>query len=91
MSLSGPIFSQSGAPIHAGNDERRHERAITQTLAWAREAAARDAFDEALDWLHTVEVVDGELSPDWQETQAYWRRLRVQATPQAAGAGDRDD
>ncbi|MGA9858084.1 MAG: hypothetical protein WBQ18_09490 [Solirubrobacteraceae bacterium] len=91
MSLSGPIPSQSGAPIHAAKDARRHARAITQTLAWAREAAARDAFDEALDWLRTVEVVEGELSPDWQETQAYWRRLRAQATPQAAGRGDRHD
>ena len=56
----------------------RHERAVAQTLGWAQEAAAGQLFDDALEWLQTVEVVDGPLSPGWQRMQASWRLLAAQ-------------
>ena len=56
----------------------RHERAVAQTLRWAQEAAAGQSFDDALEWLQTVAVVDGPLSPGWQRTQASWRLLAAQ-------------
>ncbi len=56
----------------------RHERAVAQTLRWAQEAAASQSFDDALEWLQTVAVVDGPLSPGWQRTQASWRLLAAE-------------
>jgi hypothetical protein len=56
----------------------RHERAVANTLCWAQEAAADEAFGDALEWLHVVELVDGALTPDWERTQASWRLLDAQ-------------
>ena len=41
----------------------RHERAVANTLGFAREAAFRGDFQGALEWLAVVEVVDGVLPP----------------------------
>lgn len=41
----------------------------------AQEAAACEAVSDALEWLGTVEGVDGAPSPDWLRTRASWRLL----------------
>jgi hypothetical protein len=56
----------------------RHECAVAQTLRWAQEAAVNQSFDDALEWLQTVTIVDGPLSPDWERTRASWHRLAAQ-------------
>ena len=50
----------------------RHQRAVEQTLTWAREAAAQGALGDALDWLRVVEIVDGALPPGWEPTRQLW-------------------
>jgi hypothetical protein len=55
-----------------------HERAVANTLCWAQEAAAEEAFSDALEWLQLVELVDGALTPRWERTQASWRLLAAQ-------------
>ena len=50
----------------------RHERAVANTLGFAREAAARGDFEGALQWLGVVEIVDGVLPPWWERTRAAW-------------------
>jgi hypothetical protein len=52
----------------------RHQWAVAQTLGFAQEAAARGDFEDALQWLRVVEVVDGGLPVAWQRTRAVWRR-----------------
>ena len=52
----------------------QHQWAVAQTLGFAQEAAARGDFEDALQWLSVVEVVDGVLPVDWQRTRAVWRR-----------------
>jgi hypothetical protein len=52
--------------------EERHERAVQQTYAWAREAAERGEYDEAIAWMGTLEAVEGELRPDWEAQRASW-------------------
>jgi hypothetical protein len=47
---------------------------VAQTLGVAQEAAARGDFEDALQWLRVVEVVDGVLPVEWQRTRAVWRR-----------------
>ena len=39
----------------------RHQRAVARTLGFAQEAAARRDFDDALEWLGVVEIVDQVL------------------------------
>src|SRR6188472_2407093 len=48
--------------------QERHERAVANTLCWAQEAAAHEAFSDALEWLNVVELVDGALTPGWERT-----------------------
>jgi hypothetical protein len=50
----------------------RHERAVANTLGFAREPAARGDFAEALEWLGVVEIVDGALPAGWEQTRALW-------------------
>lgn len=78
MTIQGPTHSDPIATRQSSREEERHTRAVAQTLSWAQEAAACDAFDDALEWLRTVEVVDGALSPRWQRTQASWHLLLAQ-------------
>ncbi len=73
----------------------RHQRAVANTLGFAREAAAKGDFAGALEWLGVVEIVDGALPVGWEQTRASW--LRAQASGErthqqptargAAGAG----
>ena len=67
----GPWMTPRGRQV-------RHERAVANTLCWAQEAAAHEAFSDALEWLDLVELVDGALTPDWERTQAAWRLLVAQ-------------
>jgi len=60
----------------------QHERAVSNTLSWAREAARRGAFVDVLAWLQVIEVIDGCLPGGWHQTRESWRaragtRLRV--------------
>ena len=64
----------------------RHERAIEQTLTWARTAAAEGALGDALAWLRVVEVVDGALPPGWEPIKQLWA---VMAGAQHADASAR--
>jgi hypothetical protein len=52
----------------------RHQWAVAQTLGFAQEAAAREDFKGALQWLEVVEVVDGVLPVKWLRTRASWPR-----------------
>jgi hypothetical protein len=52
--------------------ERRHARAVAQSLRWAEDAARNGEYDKALGWLHTVEAVRGELEPAWQVKRGVW-------------------
>ena len=65
----------------------RHERAVQQTYAWAREAAERGEFDDAVAWLRTLEAVEGRLPPDWEAQRARWfdraRERRGDSTAEA--------
>ncbi len=61
------------------NGVERHERAVANTLGFAREAASRGDFKDALEWLGVVEVVDGVLPPGWERTRAVWRHGRMPA------------
>jgi hypothetical protein len=66
-----------------------HERAVANTLGFAREAAARGDFRGALEWLAVVDVVDGGLPPGWERTRAVWLRgepSEVGLEPPTAGA-----
>lgn len=83
MSIEGPTTLDSAIPNHGPrmtprSRQVRHERAVANTLCWAQEAAAHEAFRDALEWLHVVELVDGALTPDWERTQASWRLLVAQ-------------
>jgi hypothetical protein len=72
-----------------------HERAVANTLGFAREAAARGDFAGALEWLGVVEIVDGALPAGWELTRASWLRSQASeeeereqpAAPDAAAAG----
>ena len=63
---------------HVMTRAERHERAVVRTLGWAHDAAEREAFGEALEWLEVVERIDGALPPDWERRQASWRLLATQ-------------
>ncbi len=83
MIVTCPTHSDTIVPSHGPrtalrSPEERHKTAVANTFCWAQEAAAHEAFDDALEWLRTVEVVDGPLSADWQRTRASWRLLVAQ-------------
>ena len=83
MSNESPTAFDTIIPNHGPSTtprsrQERHERAVANTLCWAQEAAAHEAFSDALEWLHVVELVDGALTPGWERTQASWRRLDAQ-------------
>ena len=77
MSIESPPPSSSrnhGPWMKSRGRPERHERDV----CWAQEAAAEEAFSDALEWLHLVELVDGALTPRWERTQASWRVLAAQ-------------
>ena len=81
MSIESPtafdtVTPDDGPSMTPRRRQERHERAVANTLCWAQEAAAHEAFSDALEWLRVVELVDGALTPGWERTQASWR-LRV--------------
>ena len=83
MSIESPTTLDTAIPNHGPSmtprsRQERHERAVANTLCWAQEAAAHEAFSDALEWLQVVELVDGALTPDWARTQASWRLLVAQ-------------
>jgi hypothetical protein len=81
MIIESPTRPDAKVPSQSTTTDsraERHERAVAQTLRWAQEAAVSQCFDDALDWLQTVAVVDGPLSPGWQRTQASWRLLAAE-------------
>ena len=83
MSNESPTAFDTIIPNHGPSTtprsrQERHERAVANTLCWAQEAAAHDAFGDALEWLRVVELVDGALTPGWERTRASWRLLHAQ-------------
>jgi hypothetical protein len=79
--MRGSQLAIAAPPVRCDGDvmttTERHERAVAQTLGWAREAANRGDVGDALEWLRVVEVVDGALPPDWERRQTSWRLLAV--------------
>jgi hypothetical protein len=69
--------------------EIRHNQAVAQSLAWARAAAARGEFADALGWLQVVEAVGHVLSPDEQRDRRHWLRA-VRGGPSLPTRRDRD-
>ncbi len=61
MTRENPTRSDPIAPKQSSGQEERHRSAVAQTLSWAQEAAGCEAVSDALEWLHTVGVVDGAL------------------------------
>lgn len=55
----------------------RHDRAVANTLGFAREAAANGDFAGAIEWLGVVEIVDGALPAGWEQTRASWLRAET--------------
>lgn len=47
--------------------EDRHEVAVRGTFGMACTAARDGQYQEALEWLRTIEVVQGELAPEHLE------------------------
>ena len=83
MTIESPTRSDTIAPddglwMTPRSREERHQRAVAQTLRWAHEAAAGEAYGDALEWLRVIEVVDGALTPGWERTQTSWRLLVAQ-------------
>ena len=70
MTRENPTRSDPIAPKQSSGQEERHRSAVAQTLNWAQETAGCEAVSDALEWLHTVGVVDGALGPDRLRTQA---------------------
>ena len=64
----------------------RHERAVANTFGLAEEAAAKGDFRGALEWLDVLEIVDGVLRPEWEQTRASWRRGRNPANVSGRGS-----
>ena len=62
----------------------RHERAVANTFGLAEEAAAKGDFRGALEWLDVLEIVDGDLRPEWEQTRAVSRRVEMPRTCLAA-------
>lgn len=84
------LHSQRRAPFIT--DAERSERALTQTLGWAQEAADRGSIAEAVDWLHYAELFHGMLPAEWQRQRALWTHphsRRLSEDPVAQGAGGR--
>ena len=57
----------------------RHERAVADTLALARQAAAKGDFAGALEWLGVVEIVDEARPIGGEQTRAVWLRAHTSA------------
>jgi hypothetical protein len=72
------IIPNHGPSMTPRSRQERHERAVANTLCWAQEAAGHEAFSDALEWLHVVELVDGALTPGWDRKRASWRTLDAQ-------------
>ena len=58
----------------------RHEAAVSRTLAWADEAAARLDFHGALHWLATIEAIGDQLSDEYLDKQSAWALAARAAT-----------
>lgn len=41
--------------------DERHRRAVAQTTAWAKDAAAAGNYQDALSWIRVLEAVDGTV------------------------------
>jgi hypothetical protein len=70
----------------------RHENAVASTLGFAKDPVTNGDFRLALKWLRVVEIVDGEISPEWEQARAQWRSelpgaRRGQLTGTRNGAG----
>lgn len=50
----------------------RHEAAVRRTMEWADEAAARQDFAGALEWLAVLEAIGEPLPHRYQRKQATW-------------------
>jgi hypothetical protein len=52
---------------------QRHDAAVTRTLAWANEAAARNEYDDALRWLAVIDAIGDPLPAGYATKQVEWR------------------
>lgn len=85
-------MSMPGRDPHQGRDAN-HVAAVARSLQWADEAAGRTDYADALAWIQTVEVVDGELPEEYKTKRDTWLRAldchpqaRQNAEPAAAQA-----
>lgn len=80
----GDMCPHCHRPLNAAT---KHARAVTQTLEWADEAAARGDHAGALGWLHTLETIGEQLSTEYQAKRDSWRaalssaRQRIAKSP----------
>ena len=72
----------SAARTDISDSAARHTRAVTQTLGWADEAAARGDYGGALAWLRTLEMIGDELSDAYQAKRQSWRLTLGTRTPE---------
>lgn len=74
-----PIGSRQPRRLELDGRARRHAAAVVNTLKMADEAAKEQDYDEALNWLSTLEAI-GERIPDHYEArrQAWSAKLADQ-------------
>lgn len=50
----------------------RHVAAVTRSLGWAVESAARGDYVDALAWLRTIEATGDQLPPAFESKRRTW-------------------
>ena len=50
-----------------------HDAAVTRTLAWANEAAAREEYADALRWLAVLDAIGDPLPAGYATKQVAWQ------------------
>ena len=71
-----PQEAPSGEALHAAalrDDSDRHLAAVTRSLGWAVESAARGDYADALGWLRVIEAIGDEVSHEYEAKRREWR------------------
>jgi hypothetical protein len=76
----------------ARDDSDRHLAAVTRSLGWAAESAARGDYADALGWLRVIEAIGDEVSHEYQAKRREWRAALAEsrARPGDGDGMDRD-
>jgi len=77
--------ASAGRPPLAASDspERRHARAVLNTLHLADDAARRGQYEDALSWLNTLLAIGDSLPEHYVRKQALWQAALMRQPPSA--------